>query len=353
MRARALFALWALCPAASAQSSSGGGYTLDGAGFVSAGAAPLAGSAYRVQGLAGLDLLPPPLFGPDLLRGGDYELRRGPFNPPRFSFQNARDNVAADFSGALTLTLPTLSIGLPSFDVVFRQDPANDPLAVDPEKIRRANAVMRANKGELAQASPSHVWELHFMDESGLHDGSLGSAGRISFRFLDANGDGLVDGTNPPVRAKTMSLWSLDEAQGVWVKVPGAAVDVAGRQVSAPLGHLSVYALIGGADASVDEVYAYPVPFRPRGPEAGSGAGQTGTESGGITFTNLPGEGRIEIYTLDGRRVRALDIPANLNPAKLGWDARNESGQPVAGGVYIWRIVSGANSKTGRLMVIR
>jgi len=113
-----------------------------------------------------------------------------------------------------------------------------------------------------------------------------------------------------------------------------------------------VYALLGTVDESVKDVYAFPVPFRPAGPDAGAGAGQTGTEAEGITFNNVPQTGDIEIYTLDGRLVRKLPIPAGLVLPKLKWDARTAGGDRAASGVYLWRVVSGSNSKTGKLMLI-
>lgn len=210
-------------------------------------------------------------------------------------------------------------------------------------KISRANAKMRANNGPVAWARPSDVWELQFLDETGFFGGALTTAGEIRLSYLDADGDGIVDGTSPQLRVKTMNVWLLDETLELWVKVPNSSIDSEARTVAAPLSHLSVYALIGGADTAVADVYAFPVPSRPRGPNAGTGAGQTGSEAAGITFTKLPSEGTIEIYTADGRLARRLDIPANLAPARLSWDAK------VASGVYVWRVISGANSKTGRL----
>jgi len=95
------------------------------------------------------------------------------------------------------------------------------------------------------------------------------------------------------------------------------------------------------------------VPFRPFGPDAGPGADQTGTENDGITFTNIPQKGDISVYTLDGQLVRKIDIATYWEPpGKLKWNVKNDSGAKVASGVYIWRAVSGSNSKTGKVMII-
>lgn len=339
-----ILALAAWTPAATA-AISGGSVSIESAPTDSGGGALLASGGVELQGVIGQWMLP--ASSTDSLAGGNLELRSGFLDPPRFSLQDPLAYTLSSADGGLMMSLPAGVVGRPTFDVVLRRDPASDPLAVDPAKIARANAKMRANNGPLAQARPNDIWELQFLDETGFFGGALATAGVIRLTYQDADGDGIVDGSSPPLRVKTMNLWLLDEDLELWVKVPNSSIDPAARTVAAPLSHLSVYALIGGADTAVADVYAFPVPFRPRGPNAGTGAGQTGTEAVGITFTNLPSEGTIEIYTVDGRRLKRLDIPANLAPARLSWDAR------VASGVYIWRVVSGGNSKTGRLMVIR
>ncbi|MBI5244955.1 MAG: hypothetical protein HY922_14910 [Elusimicrobia bacterium] len=348
-----LFALAAAClaPEAAGQLSAGGNYSLDLSVQDSGGGNAVAGGNWSARGSFGQTLLPS--SGPDLLQGSAYALRRGFYNPPRFSLQNSGAYTAQDPTGAISLLFSPFSVAASGFDVLFRSDPAQNPLSVDPAKIANANSVLLANQGPVAQPLAGSIWEVKLMDENGVYDAPLLSPSVLSIRYPDAAGDGIADGTSPPVRVKTLSLWTLDEALGIWVKVPDSGVDPAQKRVAAPVNHLSVYTLIGGADSSVGEVSAFPVPFRPNGPKSGTGPGRTGTESAGITFANLPSEGRIDIYNLVGQRVRKLDIPANLSPARLVWDVKNESGHAVASGVYIWRVVSGVNSKTGRLMVIR
>ena len=346
----ALFFL-VFAPAAFGQVSAGGNFALTLSAETSGGGGNLSGGEYWAQGAAGQSLMP---LGSDVLRGGAFEFREGFFNPARFALQGGTTNSSTDASGRLVIGFSSSALSSPTFEIAFRQDPLDNPLTVDPDKIRQANAALAANRGPLAAVRPDDVWEIHFMDETGLHDGALGGAGTITVTYPDANNDGIVDGTTPPLQAKTLSLWILDETrQGMWVKVPDSIVDTQNHTVSALLNHLSVYALIGGAGGSAADVYAYPVPYRPYGPKAGTATGQTGTDASGITFTNLPSDGSIKIYTLDGRLVRGLDIPANLAPASLVWDVKNSAGQAVASGVYIWRIQSGSQSKTGRLMVIR
>ena len=98
----------------------------------------------------------------------------------------------------------------------------------------------------------------------------------------------------------------------------------------------------------------FPLPWRPHGPNAGTGPGQTGTDSGGITFSNLPSECDIKIYTVSGSLVRQLHHSDLTGPvAQQVWDGNTSGGEHAASGVYLWRVESSADSKNGKLMVIR
>ena len=113
---------------------------------------------------------------------------------------------------------------------------------------------------------------------------------------------GLAAGAGTPIRIQTLSLWSLDSAHALWVKMPDTRPN--GSGVAGAVTQFSVYALMGSADSDASSVFVYPVPWRPHGPNAGEGPGQTGTQSGGITFSNLPSECTIKIYTVSGSHVR-------------------------------------------------
>ena len=107
-------------------------------------------------------------------------------------------------------------------------------------------------------------------------------------------------------------------------------------------------------DGVTADIYAFPDPWRPHGPAAGLGYGQTGTDAGGITFTNLPSECSIKIYTLSGRLVRTLhhsDTGGAIGQET--WDGHVDSGDSAASGVYLWRVQSSTDGKNGKLMIIR
>lgn len=341
--------LLAAAPAAS-QVSSGGDYRLERSAAASAAGASSGGefqARSTVASLAGSQ----PAAGP-VIEGGAFELRVGVLNPPPFAIQASSPVVMDLEGGALSVSVPSGAVPMALYDIAYSKDPIAEPITVSPSKILEANRKHESND-PLARIKPENIWEFHVAGEEGYYTGNFASPMRLSFSYADANGDGVIDGTNPPVRAKTLAVWTLDEASGRWIKVQGASVDTVARKVSVSVSHFSVYAFIAGSDDEVAGVYAYPVPFRPNGPDAGLGPGQTGTAAAGIAFTNLPTEGSIEIFTLGGQLARRIEIPLGLGVPQLAWDVRNYAGEAVASGVYIWKVASRNAFKTGRLMVIR
>ncbi len=89
--------------------------------------------------------------------------------------------------------------------------------------------------------------------------------------------------------------------------------------------------------SDLEQAHAFPVPFVPS-------RGQTD-----VTFTNLSSQTTIRIFDIDGKEVRSIDA----NGATQVWDARNNSGEEVASGVYLYLLSDAHETKAGKLMVIR
>lgn len=226
------------------------------------------------------------------------------------------------------------------------------PLRVSPGTIDTANKNLA--KAQSAYTAPvnGQFWEFLVSDASSRRIGeNLALDATVTVTFPDADGNGVVDGTSPPVRAETLSLWWLDEIHTLWVRIPGSRVNKETHEVSAPVRQLSVFAVMGAPSYEVGESFAFPNPWRPHGPEAGTGAGQSGTEADGITFSNLPSMGSIKIYTLSGELVRKLDHTDGTQQQK--WDGRSAAGGAVATGTYIYVIESDGARKTGKLVIVR
>lgn len=233
------------------------------------------------------------------------------------------------------------------YELFLNMNPLAAPQRVSASSISEANLKANAMPGGPVGPIPQGLVEINLLkDNAQYHDGDMAASSRLLMRYADADNDGLVDATTPPVKAKTLRLFRLDEARRLWERVPGSVVDAASHEVTAQVTHFSVYAVFGTADLQVDSVYAFPVPWSP-----GKGNPLLGTLADGIRFTNLPTEGTIRIFTLKGELVRTLSIPPGT--ATLGWDVRTEGGAGVASGVYYWLVEAGSNKRTGKLMVIR
>jgi hypothetical protein len=90
----------------------------------------------------------------------------------------------------------------------------------------------------------------------------------------------------------------------------------------------------GNIVESLPETHAYPNPFRP--------------VDGSLTFANVPKDCHLYILTMSGEIVRRM---ATQTSTDLSWDGRNESGNEVASGVYLWRLDPGVQK--GKIIVIR
>lgn len=336
-----------LSAAAYAQTASG--YELKGSVMDNGGGEYSSGGEYLSKGSLAQVALPDDAGG---VTGGGYSNQAGFYDPPHITFQSGVASSFRSATGDLTLSIPAGAINKEGFEVTLNRNPVGSPVNVDPAKISSANDKMVFNEGQWAAIAADSLVEISIFDTQDYYSGPFAGKGLLTMRYADADDDGILDGSNPPVRVDTLNTWVLDEAHNSWVRVPAAGVDKVQKTMSVYFAKAGVYALIGALDQSVDDVSAYPVPFRPHGPRAGSGQGQTGSESQGIVFVNLPQSGKIDIYTLDGRLVRSIVIPDNLGSQTLSWDVKNSSGQKAASGVYIWRVVSGGNAKTGKLMVI-
>lgn len=94
------------------------------------------------------------------------------------------------------------------------------------------------------------------------------------------------------------------------------------------------------------QIIVYPCPWAPE-----SARTAQGNIADGITFANLPAEGELLIYTLDGTLVRQAQF--NDASRKYKWFGKNDDGQDVASGVYFWVVKSAEGTKTGKFIVAR
>jgi hypothetical protein len=73
-----------------------------------------------------------------------------------------------------------------------------------------------------------------------------------------------------------------------------------------------------------------------------------------VMFTHLPAKCEISIYTVAGSKVKTVRHNASANDGYAYWDLRNEHGQDVAYGLYVYVVTTPDDKKfTGKVMLIR
>lgn len=62
----------------------------------------------------------------------------------------------------------------------------------------------------------------------------------------------------------------------------------------------------------------------------------------------------VDVYDVHGRRVRSLlDRPTAAGTTRVPWDALDDRGKPVPGGIYFWRVRTSAEEAVSRTILIR
>jgi hypothetical protein len=232
--------------------------------------------------------------------------------------------------------------------ILFNPSPLQSPWKVDPAAIQDATRKAQASGGPYQ--TPAGLVEIAAYNPQGQALGALAQPAHISVSY--GSSAGWLTGAPAPVHTSTLALWALDQDHHLWVKIPASVAD--GRQVTAPVTRFTVFALMGSPLGSASDAFVFPIPWRPHGSNAGNGSGQTGTEQGGMTFSNLPSECTIRIFTISGGLVRELRHSDTAGPvAQERWDGNTSGGAHAASGVYLWRVESAQDGKNGKLMIIR
>ena len=60
----------------------------------------------------------------------------------------------------------------------------------------------------------------------------------------------------------------------------------------------------------------------------------------------IPHSGKIKIYTVSGRLVKEIITPLNVGYNQIPWDARDNDGDFIANGVYLYKLVVEDDIKT-------
>ncbi|MBA3065126.1 Ig-like domain-containing protein [bacterium] len=218
--------------------------------------------------------------------------------------------------------------------------PATSPIEVDSEKVRKANEKQLRNNG--IYSYPVTTYEIVGYKSSGEKlTASFNKPVVIEMSYKDDSNDGIVDDSNPPLFVKELAIYWLNEEHSLWVKLPSSEVKTENKIVSAEINHLSVYALMGSASYDLSKAHAFPVPYiASKMPKK-------------ITFTEIGNDYTIKIFTISGELVRKLNFDISQEAGQYVWDVKNDKGQNVFSGVYVYLITNQQQKKTGKIMIIR
>lgn len=166
---------------------------------------------------------------------------------------------------------------------------------------------------------------------------TLGSSASVSIPYSDANGDGIIDGSSPPLAAAAIKVYTLNTTVNRWESLP-TFVDTGSKRVTFFTPHFSVFAMFAPLTigTSLSQVRVYPIPWRP--------ASLSRFDAAGVTFDRLPVSGSIRLLNLAGERVRDISFDGSA-AGTVVWNGMTDAGRRAASGVYFARI-SSANGGT-------
>ena len=227
--------------------------------------------------------------------------------------------------------------------MIASTDPIHHPIHAIPARLSR---ILEGVQEKRSLRSTLREFSAMLSNEEfqGEFNGSVGLS--ISYAAEDADGDGFIDGMDPPISVEQLALWHIDEQKEILTPCPNSRVDRLLQKVSCNPRHFSTYVVLVNLQpkAVAGEIYAYPVPWRPNDNDPANGT------SLGITFGNVSGNGEIKIFTVNGDWARTLYFNG---ASAVVWDGRNDRGDYLASGVYLWSLKSDLVAKTGKLIIIR
>jgi hypothetical protein len=177
--------------------------------------------------------------------------------------------------------------------------------------------------------APVRVFEL------GPDNVTFNRPGTISLPYMDQDQDGVVDGTS--VNETDLRIFWHD---GVEWRSVGGRVDTVANRVTGRVSHFSLYALFPfNLGVTAESVRPKERIITPNGDGVWDEAVFDGISDADGAYT-------IEIFNARGERVRRID---NMNK----WNGRNDDGQLVENGTYIYRLNGQGMTVTGMIAVAR
>ena len=216
-----------------------------------------------------------------------------------------------------------------TFPVISKDGAQNTGMLTVPAKTFGANVkigVQQYSRFILAPAE-SHVRELSHTNIGAIINTQGKPEKEMELRIPYNNSD--IIGMNED----SLVISRYDEEKQVWVPLK-SKVDKDNKQIIAYIDKISVYAIMGTANAAkaFENVKYYPNPLQP----------SKGMNYAKMNFSNMPAGTRIKIYTMLGQVVRELEADAS---GMAVWDGKNNAGEKAASGVYIVYMKDGSGNK--------
>ena len=152
----------------------------------------------------------------------------------------------------------------------------------------------------------------------------------LSMGYRDSDALGLDE--------QKLILARYDNDRKTWVPL-ASSVDRQNNTVTAKTNHFSIFQIVQAVPpGDLSLIKAFPNPLRPS-------QGHTS-----MTFSNLPADAKLRVYTLAGELVK--DLTASSSGIS-SWDGTNQSGQKTASGVYFVLVQASGRKKTFKVAVQR
>ncbi|MCL1971470.1 MAG: T9SS type A sorting domain-containing protein [Endomicrobia bacterium] len=214
------------------------------------------------------------------------------------------------------------------FPVISRNGVQNIGKMIIPERTFNEDVTIQVKQHNTLAQAESYVRELSHTN-IGVRIDAQGKKAEKAIELRIPYNESDITGMNED----TLVIARYDEEKQVWVPLQ-SKVDKVNKQVTANINHLSVYAIMGTANAvkAFEDVRYYPNPIQP----------SKGLNYSRMQFSNIPAGTRIKIYTMLGQVVRDLEADAS---GMAVWDGKNDAGEKVASGVYIVYMKDGSGNK--------
>lgn len=168
----------------------------------------------------------------------------------------------------------------------------------------------------------------------------------IRLYYSDQDQDGFLDGTSIEEGKLNIYFLNVEVSPPFWEPLSGTWVEGEENYVAGEVTHFSILRLAPSSPPSgLGSLRVYPNPFKPN-----DGRESTGTWKKGIIFDQIPENSTILIFSLAGELVRKGKASGL---GKWVWDGRNEKGEKVSSGIYLWLVSSENERKTGKLAIIK